>query len=109
MATPHSKGTNNSALLNLIPSTAGVKGIEAAYNRAGATSSHTPGGHGAEGVGNGDDAKMGSQTHRTVTELHGDGNGGMKTIGSHGSEERNEPSFIGHFFNKLLNGSGDAK
>ncbi|KAK2628194.1 hypothetical protein QTJ16_002840 [Diplocarpon rosae] len=76
--------------------TPGVKNIEAAYTRAGASSNHTPGAA----------SRLGSQDQVGASEHAGRGS----TKASEGtSDPRQEPSFIGKAFNNMLNGTGNTK
>ncbi|EKD19304.1 uncharacterized protein L3040_009255 [Drepanopeziza brunnea f. sp. 'multigermtubi'] len=79
--------------------TPGVKNIEAAYSRAGATNHHTP------GVA----SKLGSQAQES-----GAGNGEHQGVGSQKfqdgiSDQRQEPSTIGKVFNNMINGTDRTK
>jgi len=76
-------------------STAGVKGIEAAYSRAGASTHHTPGSA----------SKLGSQEQNGANEGKGFGSGKAMAV----SDPNSEPSMLGRMANRLMNGSGESK
>ncbi|TVY49321.1 hypothetical protein LOCC1_G000694 [Lachnellula occidentalis] len=93
------KRTTSSNLGDLVSGiTPGVKNIEAAYSRAGASSKKTP------GAG----AKMGSQEQAGANAHQGLESGSSKYTSSIGNQ-RVEPSVVGKMFNNLMNGAGSSK
>ncbi|KAI9053645.1 hypothetical protein LZ554_002599 [Drepanopeziza brunnea f. sp. 'monogermtubi'] len=99
-----SSSTSSTSILGSLLSgsslkTPGVKNIEAAYSRAGATNHHTP------GVA----SKLGSQSQES-----GAANGEHQGVGSQKfrdgiSDQRQEPSAIGKMFNHMINGTDHTK
>ncbi|KAH7364420.1 hypothetical protein BKA65DRAFT_546301 [Rhexocercosporidium sp. MPI-PUGE-AT-0058] len=77
--------------------TPGVKNIEAAYSRAGASNHHTPGA--ATRLGS-QDQTPGAQSHQGV---------GSEKFREGISEQRQEPSIIGKMFNNIMNGTDRTK
>jgi len=87
------KGTDLSPLASFISSkTPGVKNIEAAYRRGGASSNHTPG-HGSA-------LKEGEEQQQGV---------GSKKFEREIGDQRQEPSMIGKMFNNMINGTDHTK
>ncbi|KAL2064916.1 hypothetical protein VTL71DRAFT_4056 [Oculimacula yallundae] len=85
-------------LANLVSGkTPGVKNIEAAYSRAGASNHHTPGA--ATSLGSQD------QTPRTQ-DVQGVGSAKFKDAIS---DQRQEPTIIGKMFNNMINGTDQTK
>jgi len=76
--------------------TQGVKNIEAAYSRAGATNHHTPGYA----------SKLGSQDQTGGSEARGVGS---KHFADNISDQRAEPSAVGKMFNNIINGTDNTK
>ncbi|KAG4434733.1 hypothetical protein IFR05_009786 [Cadophora sp. M221] len=77
--------------------TPGVKNIEAAYSRAGASNNHTPGA--ASQLGS-QDQKSGASEHQGV---------GSAKFKEGISDQRQEPSVIGKMFNNIMNGTDSTK
>ncbi|TVY86782.1 hypothetical protein LAWI1_G003290 [Lachnellula willkommii] len=76
--------------------TPGVKNIEAAYSRAGASNHHTPGSA----------SKLGSQEQAGASAQQGVGS---KKFKDEISDQRQEPSVVGKMFNNLMNGTDSGK
>ncbi|TVY25004.1 hypothetical protein LHYA1_G005146, partial [Lachnellula hyalina] len=91
--------TTSSNLGDLISGTTpGVKSIEAAYSRAGASVHHTPGSA----------SKLGSQEQADASASAHQGVGSAKFKDSI-SDQRQEPSVVGKMVNNLMNGTGSTK
>jgi len=92
-------GKTTSSLSDLLPSfkTPGVNNIEAAYSRAGASKTHTPGA--ASQLGS-QDQKGGSAEQQGV---------GSEKFREGVSDQRAEPSAVGKMFNNLINGTDQSK
>lgn len=78
--------------------TPGVRNIEKAYSRAGASNHHTPGRA----------TKLGSQDQMGANEEGHQGVGSAR-FAEKFSDQRVEPSFIGRFFNNIINGTDHSK
>ncbi|KAE8445024.1 hypothetical protein EG329_014030 [Mollisiaceae sp. DMI_Dod_QoI] len=76
--------------------TPGVRNIEAAYSRAGASNHHTSGAA----------TKLGSQEQVGTNEAQGVGS---QKFADRISDQRREPSVIGKMFNNLINGTDNTK
>ncbi|TVY20385.1 hypothetical protein LARI1_G000948, partial [Lachnellula arida] len=76
--------------------TPGVKNIEAAYSRAGASNHHTPGSA----------SKLGSQEQAGASAQQGVGSAKFK---DEISDQRQELSVVGKMFNNLMNGTDSGK
>ncbi|KAL5320726.1 hypothetical protein ACEPPN_011536 [Leptodophora sp. 'Broadleaf-Isolate-01'] len=77
--------------------TPGVKNIEAAYSRAGASNNHTPGA--ASQLGS-QEQKSGASDHQGV---------GSAKFKEGICDQRQEPSVIGKIFNNIVNGTDSTK
>ncbi|CZT47405.1 uncharacterized protein RSE6_07961 [Rhynchosporium secalis] len=85
-------------LANLVSGkTPGVKNIEAAYSRAGASNHHTPGA--ATRLGSQDQASGAQEAQGVGSEKFKDGF----------SDQRQEPTAIGKMFNNMINGTDKTK
>jgi len=98
MSTPEATpGTKGNFIADLVSGkTNGVKNIEAAYSRAGASANHTPGAA----------SKLGSQDQAGASEKQGVGSEKF-TQGI--SDQRQEPSVVGKMFNNIINGTDSSK
>jgi len=90
------KGIKDTLTAMLSGKTAGVKGIEAAYSRAGATAHHTPGSA----------SYLGSQNQKGASEAQGVGS---QKFADGISDQRQEPSAVGKLFNNMINGTDSTK